>query len=86
MLLWLFGAFICVCIGGSAAALIGYPLYWGFLAGWLALPSLIVMMMMPCIIRDNMTKTRPWQSARRMSYPPLAGQRQKHHNESVSVC
>lgn len=87
MLLWLFGAFICICIGGSAAVLIGYPLYWGFLAGWLGLPSVIVMLMGPCIVRDKMTKARHWQSAHSTFYPlPLAGQRRQHHNESFSVC
>ena len=48
----------CICVGVSAAVLRGYPLYLGFLAGWLCLPFAIIMVMLPRIIKDKITVAR----------------------------
>jgi hypothetical protein len=81
MFLSLLVIFICVCLGTSAAALGGYSLYLGFLAGWLCLPSVVAIVMLPCMVMDKI------RAARRTPYPPqLTGDGREYRNESSFAC
>jgi hypothetical protein len=71
---------LCVCLGIGAAALGGYPLYWGFLAGWLCLPFAVVIAMLPRIVMDKLTAAR-----RRSGLPPLIGHGRKVPDESFFI-
>jgi len=80
MLLSLFVIFACVCMGGGAAALTGYPLYLGFLAGWVCLPPVVM------IAIGGMTEGHRWRIAPSAPCPPkLAVHGREHRNASFSA-
>lgn len=80
MLLSLFVILACVGMGGGAAALTGYPLYLGLLAGWIGLPPVVM------IVLGGMTKGRRWRIAPGTPCPPkLAARERERRTASLSA-
>ena len=52
-------------VGASAAALTGYPLYLGLLAGWLCPSAILMAVFMPLVVRGRIENAR---DRRRHSY------------------
>jgi hypothetical protein len=79
MLLSQFAILACVGMGGGAAALTGYPLYLGFLAGWVCQPPVVM------LVIGGMTKGH-WRIAPSAPCPPkLAVHERERRNASLSA-
>jgi hypothetical protein len=86
MLLSVLVTVICICMGVGAAALGGYPLYLGLLAGWLCLPAVVAIVLLPRLVMNKIIAARHKRTAHPTS--DLAQQirhDRKHRKESFFV-
>jgi hypothetical protein len=81
-----------ICVGMGIAALAGYPLYWGLLAGWLC-PSVAIMLVVPSymVISRIVTEVRrhrdkapviPWREQRKLK----VGNRNSFQEKQGAFC
>jgi len=87
MILALLTTFACMCVGMSAAWLIGYPLYYGLLAGWLCPSVVIIAVLLPRVMMRRRTEAHSWRTTRSSSRslrPVAYGPKRDH--KSLSAC